>query len=117
MLKMAEFHEPTQEEAVALFQIIEQKFPNGTLGDGKWYLVAVSWQTSIVILYLTSTSSLLSSELNPNMPLTFIPTSSTNRNSPPPNLDRPLYAVSGKPWSRTYLYKVSASPSKRYSRL
>jgi len=39
---MATFHEPTAAEAIALFETIEQKFPSKTLGDGKWYLVAVS---------------------------------------------------------------------------
>ncbi len=44
---MIEFHEPTKEEAVALFESIEQKFPHETLGDDKWYLVTVSWQMLI----------------------------------------------------------------------
>ena len=39
---MAEFHEPTAAEAITLFQTIEQKFPSKTLGEDKWYLVAVS---------------------------------------------------------------------------
>lgn len=48
---MAAIHEPTKEEAIALFESIEKKFPHGTLGDDKWYLVTVSWQTSIEIFY------------------------------------------------------------------
>jgi hypothetical protein len=48
---MAEFHEPTKEDAFALFEAIQQKFPNETLGDDKWYLVTVSWQTSIDTSY------------------------------------------------------------------
>ncbi|PMD41083.1 hypothetical protein L207DRAFT_426493 [Hyaloscypha variabilis F] len=39
---MAEFHEPTKEDAFALFEAIQQKFPNETLGDDKWYLVTLS---------------------------------------------------------------------------
>jgi len=39
---MAELHQPTKEDAVALFQSIEQKFPHRTLGDDKWYLVTLS---------------------------------------------------------------------------
>jgi hypothetical protein len=34
--------EPTTEEAIALFAAIEKKFPHNTLGEDKWYLVAVS---------------------------------------------------------------------------
>ena len=33
---------PTTEESIALFEAIERKFPHATLGDDKWYLVAVS---------------------------------------------------------------------------
>ena len=33
---------PTVEEAIALFESIEEKFPRNTLGEDKWYLVAVS---------------------------------------------------------------------------
>jgi hypothetical protein len=32
---------PTATEALALFQEIEQKFPSATLGDDKWYILAV----------------------------------------------------------------------------
>jgi len=39
---MAEMQEPTVEEALALFEAIEQKFPHETLGDDKWYLVTLS---------------------------------------------------------------------------
>lgn len=48
---MAAIYEPTKEDAIALFEAIQRKFPNGTLGDDKWYLVTVSWQTSIVVPY------------------------------------------------------------------
>jgi hypothetical protein len=34
---MAEFHAPTKEDAIALFESIDNKFPHGTLGDDKWY--------------------------------------------------------------------------------
>jgi hypothetical protein len=40
---MAEFQEPTKEDAIALFEEIQKKFPSGTLGEDKWYLVTVSW--------------------------------------------------------------------------
>ena len=32
---------PTAEEATALFQSLEQKFPSKTLGEDRWYIVAV----------------------------------------------------------------------------
>jgi hypothetical protein len=38
---MSTIHEPTAEEAVALFEAIEKKFPHKTLGEDKWYIVAV----------------------------------------------------------------------------
>jgi hypothetical protein len=44
---MAEIQEPTKEDAFTLFEEIQRKFPGGTLGDDKWYLVTVGWQTSI----------------------------------------------------------------------
>lgn len=34
--------DPTADEALALFKAIEEKFPAKTLGDDKWYLLAVS---------------------------------------------------------------------------
>jgi hypothetical protein len=34
--------DPTEEEALALFKAIEEKFPSSTLGDDKWYVLAVS---------------------------------------------------------------------------
>jgi len=46
-----EFHEPTKADAFALFEVIQQKFPSSSLGDDKWYLVTVGWQTSIDIPY------------------------------------------------------------------
>lgn len=39
---MANTREPTEEEAITLFEAIEKTFPHGTLGDDKWYLVTVS---------------------------------------------------------------------------
>jgi hypothetical protein len=42
---MAIYQEPTSEDAIALFKEIEQIFPHKTLGDDKWYLVAVNFQT------------------------------------------------------------------------
>jgi len=33
---------PTAEQATALFQALEERFPHKTLGDDKWYLVAIS---------------------------------------------------------------------------
>jgi len=45
---MVTIHEPTVDEAVALFQAIEEKFPHKTLGDDKWYLVVVSLQLFIL---------------------------------------------------------------------
>ncbi|RDL32030.1 Uncharacterized protein BP5553_09432 [Venustampulla echinocandica] len=39
---MATFQGPTTEEAISLFQEIEKKFPSQSLGEDKWYLVALS---------------------------------------------------------------------------
>jgi hypothetical protein len=44
--------DPTDDEALALFRAIEEKFPSKTLGDDKWYILAVSkhvqLQTTII---------------------------------------------------------------------
>ena len=66
---------------------------------------------------LTSASSLPSWESNPNMPPTFTPTWSISPSSLHPNLDKLLYVVYGKCWSKTYQYKVSASLWNHCSRL
>lgn len=34
-------HDPTEDEALALFKAIEEKFPSATLGNEKWYILAV----------------------------------------------------------------------------
>ncbi|PVH74623.1 hypothetical protein DL98DRAFT_519158 [Cadophora sp. DSE1049] len=39
---MATTHEPTKEEAVSLFEAIENKFPHKTVGGNTWYLVVLS---------------------------------------------------------------------------
>ena len=39
---MSSYSEPTADQAVDLFQAIEKKFPHASLGEDKWYLVAVS---------------------------------------------------------------------------
>lgn len=33
---------PITEEAIALFEAIEKKFPHKSVGEDRWYLVAVS---------------------------------------------------------------------------
>lgn len=33
--------EPTEDEALALFRAVEEKFPSKSLGDDKWYIVTV----------------------------------------------------------------------------
>jgi hypothetical protein len=33
--------DPTEEEALALFKAVEEKFPSKSLGDDKWYILAV----------------------------------------------------------------------------
>jgi hypothetical protein len=38
---MASVQEPTVEQAIALFEAIEQKYPHKTLGKDTWYLVVV----------------------------------------------------------------------------
>ncbi|KAK3170262.1 hypothetical protein OEA41_009649 [Lepraria neglecta] len=34
--------DPTAEEAITLFQELEKKFPSQTLGEDRWYLIAIS---------------------------------------------------------------------------
>lgn len=34
--------DPTEDEALALFKTIEERFPSQTLGDDKWYILTVS---------------------------------------------------------------------------
>jgi hypothetical protein len=33
--------DPTEDEALALFKAVEQKFPSKSLGDDKWYVLTV----------------------------------------------------------------------------
>jgi hypothetical protein len=33
--------DPTEEEALALFKAVEQKFPSKTVGNDKWYVLTV----------------------------------------------------------------------------
>jgi hypothetical protein len=33
--------DPTDDEALALFKVVEEKFPSQTLGDDKWYVLLV----------------------------------------------------------------------------
>ncbi|KAF2125797.1 hypothetical protein P153DRAFT_369794 [Dothidotthia symphoricarpi CBS 119687] len=35
-------HDPTEEEASALFKAVEDKFPSKTLGDDKWYILVLA---------------------------------------------------------------------------
>lgn len=35
-------HDPTNDEALALFTAIEDKFPSNTLGNDKWYILLVT---------------------------------------------------------------------------
>ncbi|KAI9729618.1 MAG: hypothetical protein M1818_008465 [Claussenomyces sp. TS43310] len=36
------YKDPTAEDAIALFTELEKKFPSASLGDDKWYLVALA---------------------------------------------------------------------------
>jgi hypothetical protein len=38
---MSTYSEPTAEQAVALFQEIEKRFPHNSVGEDMWYLVTV----------------------------------------------------------------------------
>jgi len=40
-LQMGDPSEPTAEQATKLFQDLERRFPSKTLGENRWYLVAV----------------------------------------------------------------------------
>lgn len=33
--------DPTEEEALELFKAVEEKFPSGTIGHDKWYVLTV----------------------------------------------------------------------------
>jgi hypothetical protein len=33
--------DPTEEDALLLFKLVEEKFPSKTLGDDKWYILLV----------------------------------------------------------------------------
>jgi hypothetical protein len=35
--------DPTEEEALALFKVVEELFPSKSLGDNKWYILTVSY--------------------------------------------------------------------------
>lgn len=41
---MTPSEEPTAEQAKVLFEKLEQKFPSKTLGEDRWYLVAVRFR-------------------------------------------------------------------------
>jgi hypothetical protein len=43
--------DPTDEEALALFEALEEKFPSKTLGDDKWYVLAVRNSSIIPSIY------------------------------------------------------------------
>ena len=45
-ISMSSSDEPTAEQAKALFEKLEQKFPSKTLGEDRWYLVAVRFRLS-----------------------------------------------------------------------
>lgn len=110
--KMTEYHEPTVAEATALFRSIEEKFPSKTLGEDKWYLVAVGMQFYIALNLVNQTRPRLFWAWNPIMLELSIPTSLRSPNTRLPNLEKPLFAVCGKPWSRISQSKESASRSK-----
>jgi len=46
-LKMTESSEPTAEQATKLFQDLEKKFPSKTLGEDRWYLIAVCYPLTV----------------------------------------------------------------------
>jgi hypothetical protein len=49
---MASYQSPTSEDAIALFQSIEEKFPHKDLGEDSWYLVTVDLLSiSLVNIY------------------------------------------------------------------
>ena len=39
--------DPTDDEALALFKAVEEKFPSKSLGGGKWYVLAVRRMTPV----------------------------------------------------------------------
>jgi hypothetical protein len=44
--------DPTEDEALALFKAIEEKFPSKSLGDDKWYVLMVSVSFRFMMLVL-----------------------------------------------------------------
>ena len=51
-IRMSSSEEPTAEGAKTLFGRLEQKFPSKTLGEERWYLVAVMFSCPILSLAL-----------------------------------------------------------------
>lgn len=47
-------NDPTSEEALALFEAVEEKFPSNTLGDDKWYILTVCGAMRSISPTLTS---------------------------------------------------------------
>ena len=55
--KMKTSSEPTAEQLVNLLKALEEKFPTKTLGEDRWYLIAVNKSSLIFISSTLSTSS------------------------------------------------------------
>ena len=97
MSTFSDLSEPTARQATALFESLEQKFPSKTLGEDRWYLIAVqlpayppskmsrkipSW-TLLLIDHSRSPHS--QAAANPNSLAISTPTSSTNLATQRPN--------------------------------
>jgi hypothetical protein len=77
--------DPTEDEALALFKAIEEKFPSESLGKDKWYLVLVSRpNVKIAPEDLTGHSwQPWSAVMSPNLHHSSTKSSSSDLNTPP----------------------------------
>jgi hypothetical protein len=77
--------DPTEDEALALFKAIEEKFPSESLGEDKWYLVLVGRPNGdIAPGNLTGHSwQPWSAVMNPNLHHFSTKSSSSDLNTPP----------------------------------
>jgi hypothetical protein len=49
--------DPTEDEALALFKAVEEKFPSESLGNDKWYVLIVRPHPNGIVQTLTQRSS------------------------------------------------------------
>lgn len=81
--------DPTEDEALALFKAIEEKFPSKSLGDDKWYVLTVRNTIHSPDIHLRVHSMpLWSAEDNPALHPYCTKSSSSDLNTQHPNSDK-----------------------------